>query len=132
MYTQVRGFLNVDSIGYKDNYYEILNKLDKAKFDFENDDDIEIDRKWVCENTTCCIGANSSVFLFIGTELKNYDNPAMAWLKYLLDYFPNAEGIISFQYEEEEFSTLYFICHGEIVGSEISKFKTFGYGNEYN
>ena len=109
MYTQVRGWLNIDSIGYGDERLIKAEKLlEQAKEDFENDNTLvdydgdKLARKWVCHNTTLVEGGNGSLFLFFGTELKNYGNPAKAWIEYLIKYFPNAEGRIDFQCEEEE------------------------------
>jgi hypothetical protein len=108
MYTQVRGWLNVDSIGC-DNLGEIQSKLEQAKEYFESDatlkdsDNDTLERKWVCHDTIANGGGNGSVYIFFGTELKNYGNPAYEWIKFLLKYFPNAEGRIDFQYEEENY-----------------------------
>jgi hypothetical protein len=100
MYTQIRGWLNLGGLVSKDELAELQTRLNTAKEDFENSD-IEVDRKWVCDDTIIHYGGNGSVFLFFGTELKNYGNPAYEWIKYLLPYFPSAEGRIDFQYEEE-------------------------------
>lgn len=103
MYTQVRGWLNVDSIGKYggENLSRIKVLLEVAKENFKSDTTIDADRKWVSDDTVVFSGANNSTYLFIGTELKNYDDDAEKWIKYLIDYFPNAEGRIDFQYEEE-------------------------------
>lgn len=134
MYTQVRGWLNVDSISYdKDygskNYLEIKYILDNAKLDFMKSD---IPRSWVCKHTTLHVGGNGSVFLFIGTELKNYGNPTLEWLKFLIKRFPNAEGSVDFQYEEDEYSTTYFIREGQIRGITQCPHASKGYGNIYD
>jgi hypothetical protein len=137
MYTQVRGWLNVDSIGdYEGNRYkEILSRLEKAKQDFQSDELIKVDRKWVCENTIAYKGGNGSVFLFFGTELKNYDNPAYRWVEYLIKYFPNAEGRIDFCYEEEyigESQSRYLLIRdGQIIKDDYTETWTNGYGNTF-
>jgi len=100
MYTQVRGWLNVNSIGNREQFVEVQTKLETAKEDFKNSD-IDADRKWVCEDTVAHMGSNGVSFLFFGTELKNYTREAEKWIAFLLKYFPNAEGRIDFQYEEE-------------------------------
>ena len=134
MYTQIRGWLNVDSIGYPENYIDICRKLERAKEDFENDETIKVDRKWVCHGTIVYQGGNGSVYLFIGTELKNYGNPAKIWIEYLLNYFPNAEGSIDFQYEESNIGDSTYrllIYKGQIIKEEDVKVWCYGYGNSY-
>ena len=76
MYTQVRGWLNIDSIGYGDERLIKAEKLlEQAKEDFENDNTLvdyygdKLARKWVCHDTTLVEGGNGSLFLFFGTEL---------------------------------------------------------------
>ena len=74
MYTQIRGWLNVDSIGdyHGERFEKISLKLERVKKDFKSND-MDLDRKWVANDTIIHKGANGSVFLFMGTELKNYD-----------------------------------------------------------
>ena len=141
MYTQVRGWLNVDSIGdYKcERYKKICQLLKKAQNDFENDNTIldvdgePLERKWVCRDTIVHKGGNGSVYLFFGTELKNYGNPAYHWVVYLLKYFPNAEGRIDFCYEEEyigeDKSRYLLIRDGKIIEDGYTTTWTKGYGN---
>ena len=157
MYTQVRGWLNVDSIGHAGNLLKITEQLHKAQDDFENDKSQELDRKWVCRDTIANQGGNGSVYLFFGTELKDYSSSAYKWIKYLLKYFPTAEGRMDFQYEEERYweninlnvETQYEInpyYKGELEGSEsryllirkgkvrkdgITRTWCEGYGNMY-
>lgn len=140
MYTQVRGWLNVDSVSY-DGENILQNRLDEAKKSF-----LEVgkcDRKWVCDDTILHIGANGSAFLFFGTELKNYTRDAEEWIEHLITFFDNAEGRIDFQYEEEciggEIAYDGTICNNEsdyweIYKGEITKKSTCktwckGYGN---
>lgn len=129
MYTQVRGWLNVDSIGCGENFIEIQEKVEILKEKFKSE--CTIDRTWVCEDTIVHTGGNGSVFIFIGTELKNYGNPAMAWLEFLVKEFPNAEGSVDFQYEEYDFSSVYYIRNGEISKPVECPYPTRGYGNMY-
>lgn len=161
MYTQIRGWLNVDSIGYN-NLGEIQSKLEQAKDDFEADttlkdcDNDTLDRKWVCHDTIANGGGNGSAYIFFGTELKNYGNPAYEWIKFLLKYFPNAEGRIDFQYEEENYwedinldvdnndltrsqldccigdeSRYLLIRDGKIIKDDYTRTWCKGYGNMY-
>lgn len=133
MYTQVRGWLNVDSIGYN-NFYKLERRLEQAKEDFEYDNTITVERKWVCHDTHIHQGANGSVYIFFGTELKNYNNPARIWIEYLLNYFPNAEGSIDFQYEESNIGDNTYrllIYKGQIIKEEDVEVWCYGYGNSY-
>lgn len=135
MYTQIRGWLNIDSIGYGDERFRDLERqLEKAKEHFLEDDTITVDRKWVCHDTHIHNGCNGSVYIFFGTELKNYGNPAKIWIEYLLNYFPNAEGSIDFQYEELGIGdTTYrlLIYKGQIIKEEDVEAWCYGYGNLY-
>lgn len=101
MYTQIRGWLNVNSIGDAKEFQGIKERLETAQEDFKNSD-VDADRKWICQDTVAHMGGNGSAFLFFGTELKNYTKEAEKWIEFLLKYFPNAEGRIDFQYEGEE------------------------------
>ncbi len=95
MYTQIRGWLCVKSIG-------ALNdgpaRLKTAQDTFVK----KCERPWVKENTWFHQGSNGACWLFIGVEYKNYDDSFDLWLKHLLIYFPQAEGRIDYQYEECE------------------------------
>ncbi|MBT2759969.1 hypothetical protein [Paenibacillus sp. ISL-20] len=135
MYTQVRGWLNIDSISHGQNEQSIINKLHKAREEF-----LESDyhcRKWVSHDTIIHFGGNGSAFLFFGTELKNYDDDAETWIKYLLDSFPNSEGRVDFQYETEEYSDddskskYWLIREGKIIEEGHNKTWCKGYGNSF-
>jgi len=134
MYTQIRGWLNVDSIGdYNgNNFKEIERKLLSAQEGFQRDITIKSDRRWVCHNTYAHKGGNGSTYIFFGTELKNYDSDAEQWIKYLLDFFPNAEGRIDFQYEEDEHTHYYWlIAKGKVIKEDLEEIYCEGYGNMY-
>ena len=69
MYTQVRGWLNIDSIGYgNDRLIKAEKLLEQAKEDFENDNTLveyngdKLARKWVCPDRTLEEGGNGSLF----------------------------------------------------------------------
>lgn len=135
MYTQVRGWLNVDSISYGGkNISEIKNKLEEAQITFQS---VHNGRSWVSEDTIIHAGSNGSVFIFFGTELKNYDEDAESWIKHLIKYFPNAEGRIDFQYETEKYfeegskSKYWLIREGVVVTSSTDDTWCYGYGNSY-
>ena len=134
MYTQIRGWLNVDSIGDYNgkNKSEIERKLLSAQEGFQRDVTIEVDRKWVCEDTILHSGSNGCTYIFFGTELKNYGNPAEQWINYLLDFFSNAEGRIDFQYEEDSDQHKYWIISkGKLVKEDYEDIYCEGYGNMY-
>lgn len=131
MYTQIRGWLNVDSIAYKNE--DKINKIfNSAKEEFESRDDL--DRKWVCEDTIIHFGGNGSAWIFIGTEMKNYDNSMNEWINTIIKYFPNAEGRIDYQYEldDKESGSRYLLIHnGKIIKDGICEPWCIGYGNMF-
>lgn len=141
MYTQVRGWLNIVSVGdyYQSQYIKAEERLEKAKREFQTDDTImelynnePLERKWVCEDTYIHGGGNGSAYIFIGTELKNYGNPAEVWIKYLLKYFPNAEGRMDFQYEKDKDECKYWlIANGKIIKESVNPVWCKGYGNDF-
>lgn len=139
MYTQVRGWLNVDSIGFNGEE-KLERQLMEAKESFKRS--AKCDRKWVCEDTILHIGGNGSAYLFFGTELKNYDRAAEEWIEHLLTFFDNAEGRIDFQYEEEcvggedygtgivnDKSTYWEIYQGKVTKIDKCDCWCEGYGN---
>ncbi len=132
MYTQVRGWLNVDSIGSIENKNKLKELLVKAKEEYEQIEDL--DRKWVCDDTVLHFGGNGSAYLFIGTELKNYDDSVDEWVKTLIKTFPNSEGRIDFQYElddEDSGSRFILVRNGKIIKDDIGETWCYGYGNMY-
>lgn len=128
-YTQVRGWLNVDSISTS-SHVELQRHLFEVRRAFK---ETNVPRSWVSEDTCITLGANGSKFIFIGTEMKNYDDVAEEWIKFLLPYFPNAEGRIDFQTEREEpgetTSKYWLIYKGEIVEEGRCVTWCKGYGN---
>lgn len=137
MYTQIRGWLNVDSIGKDENIAIFENRLKEAQSTFLNDDTIldvnneKLERKWVCNDTYIHSGGNGSSYIFFGTELKNYGCPAEIWIKYLLKHFSNAEGRIDFQYEGDDICgkcKFWNVYRGEITEGYCDVWCE-GYGN---
>lgn len=130
MYTQARGWLNVFSIGREEHGSNAEYNLQEAKHTFKaNYPNI---RNWVCEDTVCHQGGNGSVYLFFGTELKNYNEDAQKWIEHLLTYFPSAEGRIDFQYEEVDFgdeTPCWLIYNGEVIKKGKTTAWCKGYGN---
>lgn len=133
MYTQVRGWLNVDSIAYGAAHFDHVQRTLRDAQDSYGDN--APGRSWVCRNTIAAQGGNGSIFLFFGTELKNYDDDAERWIEYLLQYFPGAEGRIDFQYEEENCddtdstSKYWLIRGGKVIERNRCKTWCKGYGN---
>ena len=139
MYTQIRGWLNIDSIGNGTSINVLERKLRSAQEGFQRDitlvdtyDGTPLERRWVCEHTYIHGGGNGSAFIFFGTELKNYGQPAEQWIKYLLNFFPNAEGRIDFQYEEDYEECKYWLIHkGTVIKEDYNPIWCEGYGNMY-
>lgn len=132
MYTQIRGWLNVDSIGKRKNREKLERLLTIAKEEYNQREDL--DRKWVCNDTILHFGGNGSAYLFIGTELKKYDDSVDEWIKALIKTFPNSEGRIDFQYEEDDENTgsrYILIRDGKIMKDDIGETWCCGYGNMY-
>lgn len=128
MYTQVRGWLNVDSMGFN-NEPLLRKRLSDAINSFQ---DKHVGRAWVCNDTVLHIGANGSAFIFFGTELKNYNSDAEAWIEHLITFFPNAEGRVDFQYEEDEsVCKCWLIAKGSIENSYLNDVWCVGYGNKF-
>lgn len=129
MYTQCRGWLNIDSISYmKDKISAFENLLREAQEKFVETQD---GRTFVCYDTWIHEGSNGSTFIFFGTELKNYDRDFERWVEFLLKYFPNAEGRLDIQYEEDDIfgkTTYLEICEGRIA-EKTCKTWCKGYGN---
>lgn len=133
MYTQVRGWLNVRSMGWGqlDALEERFERVKEQYLSEHNTDRQDI----VVENTHFKIGFNGSAFIFIGTELKNYEEDAEVWLKFLINEFATSEGVICFQSELEEpqddgtkFNTVWIVSGGEI-SEEFQAMPFNGYGN---
>lgn len=131
MYTQCRGWLNVNSIG--DGYNKKLNeRLEIAKQEFIKQHEKDIYSSWVCKDTFFHTGGNGSAFIFFGTELKNYNHSAEEWIIFILSYFRSAEGCIFFQYEEDEGeNTIRVIGKGKIIDKRRQVLPFEGYGNMY-
>ncbi len=82
-------------------------------------------------DTRLHVGSNNSTYIFIGTELKNYNDDAEKWLEFLISKFYNAEGRIMFQYEENEtLNKVWTISNGQIE-EKFEHFNFKGYGNMF-
>lgn len=134
MYTQVRGWLNIGSIG-SHNLTQVLSTLNQAREEFRTLNKDKLDRLWVCEDCMGSSGSNGSAWIFIGSEHKNYDDSMDEWIKHLLKAFPTAEGRIDWQYEEEDpkdrksTSRYLLIYRGKIIDDNLCPTWCEGYGN---
>ena len=131
MYTQIRGWLNINSIGSK---MLLKNEVTfkKAQLEFSLLSEDKGERKWVCEDTIIYTGSNCSQWIFIGSEYKNYDKSMDNWIDLLLKFFPMAEGRIDYQYEEEHIggkSRYLLIRGGTIIKDSYCETWCIGYGN---
>lgn len=126
MYTQVRGILCCNSIGQHANK-DVQVTLDELQKKFKQRNNI--DRPWVCEFTKLVSGGNSSEFLIITLEFKNYCNSIDEWIKYLVKNIM-CEGRIEFQYEECEKGDLgkVLLVKNSVIAEESYRVHTFGYG----
>jgi hypothetical protein len=53
--------------------------------------------RWVCEDTTLCMGGNTN-WLFIGTNADfDISHDAITWIQFLLQYFEKTEGRVDIQ-----------------------------------
>ena len=100
MYTSVRGWLQW--YDWETKHEDKEARLEAARQEYfatypEN-------RTWLPEGTflapKCFNGEN---FIFIGCDLKNYDDDYNCWLPILCKHFPTASGRIDCQYEEQYF-----------------------------
>lgn len=96
MYTQYRGFLCIASLS-DEKYDELVARFESLKENFLKDESNE--RPWVCKDSCIHCGSNGSVWIFIGSEHKNYDDSMENWIKILVKNF-NCEGRIERHYEE--------------------------------
>lgn len=135
MYTQARGWLNIDSIGLPETFFEIQAKLQSTIDEYQEKQITS--RSWVSDNTIAARGGNGSTYIFFGIELKNYSDDAEEWIKYLIARFPSAEGRIDFQYETEDYrdeeskSKYWLIRDGMVIESGRCDTWCKGYGNSY-
>ena len=138
MYTQGRGWLNVNSIGNDKRNDRIQQVFDEMKQNF-----IGNGRDWIAEDLTLNFGSNGSAWIFLGTELKNYNNEIESLIRHVISYFPNAEGRFDIQHEKVDPNIqdngydfymepdYYLIYKGSIVESGTCRPWCHGYGNMY-
>jgi len=128
MYTQFRGVLCLSSIGQGGTLVEAETKFKTLREAYKTT--TENSRAWVADwDTHIHAGSNASIWIFIGSEHKNYDESMMDWIKLLVSSF-HCEGRIEIQYEEEypgDTQRVLKITPGKI--EEIREVAhTYGYG----
>ena len=129
MFTQVRGWLNINSISadkadkVKETYYKAVEEYSSKERTPR--------QEFVMQDTRLYIGSNNSTYIFIGTELKNYDTDAEKWLEFLISKFYNADGHIMFQYEEDETLNKIWIVSNGKINEKFEDFDFKGYGNMF-
>ncbi len=130
MYTQVRGWLCIDSIGYSTLDLEIEQRIINVKKDF-----LKLELRQVQDSLVLHEGGNGSKYLFFGTELENYSYDCEEFLKILIKYFPNCEGRIDFQYEEdtdyESYESKVWKVSKGVITELFEKTHCYGYGLDF-
>lgn len=96
MYTHCRGFIE---LGYDtidtDKFNDLMSKAEEIS-----------PRSHFCIcSTTFNIGSNGMPYIFIGGELKNYDDDWNIFIKFLLQNLSVIDHHIETQYEEDDFWT---------------------------
>ncbi len=131
MYTQYRGWLCLDSIcGENEEKAKAALAATQATFNERKD----ISRPWVCNDAWIHSGGNGSLWLFIGTEHKDYDESMDEWIKTVVALFPNCEGRIDVQYEETskgEETPVYLVDKGTILKTEQPATTSEAYGLDF-
>lgn len=130
MYTQYRGWLCLDSIN-GENEPQAVAVLEQARANFKKREDLS--RTWVSDDCWIHSGSNGSLWLFFGTEHKDYDDSMEAWIRHVVAVFPKAEGRIDVQYEEVypgENTHCFLVKAGEIAKAPVKAW-TEGYGLDF-
>lgn len=128
-FTQVRGWLNIDSIGCEERAGETKSIFEEAKRDYLISGNTSRAMFVIQDTILQTDMGNGSAFIFIGTELKNYENDAEEWIKYLISKFDSAEGAIYFRKEEESTEKVWIIFKGELYREDLICLPFEGYGN---
>lgn len=127
MYTQYRGALCLGSIGTV-SYPDLLADFTRLQEAFLLTTE-ENSRSWVCQDSHLLQGSNGSIWLFIGSEHKDYDDSMKNWIELIWKTF-RCEGTIEAQYENADPQgkvTVYTITPDEI-SKESRVFPYEGYG----
>lgn len=93
MYTHCRGWISIKDIEFKRKDFDKLMK---------QAEDISERSNQCVSSTIFNIGFNFSPYIFIGGEIKNYDNDWNMFLNFLLDNLKCYEYNIQTRYEEDE------------------------------
>lgn len=131
MYTQVRGWFCLDSIGDEENFRDAEARLQQAKDNLLADPDQV--RGWIGDDVSVRQGGNDTLWLFVGMEFKNYNQDVDLLVKHLRQVFPGMEGRLDLQYEEVEAGdqTCTWLINRDGIQKESVTAWTYGYGLDY-
>jgi len=93
MYTECRGWIKLKDIDITE-----INISEKLK----NAENISERSNQCLSSTTYNIGFNWSPYIFIGGEIKNYDDDWNKYIKFIFDNFEVEDYSIQTRYEEDE------------------------------
>lgn len=127
MYTQFRGHLCVGSIGTV-NATDARARFEALQAAFRLREDVT--RHWVCEDSHMIPGSNGSLWIFFGSEHKNYGECMDKWILEIVATF-RCEGRIEVQYEEEgpgEDSIRVLYVSGGLISEKREPTHCEGYG----
>lgn len=127
MYTKFSIDLNVNSILLSDEKeFQIDESLRRVK---EKAKMLPNREQWVAFSLNAVSGLNNCVNIYGHGEIKNYNNEIMTVVKLLVEEFPEAEGIVYYQYEEHKSPSIMLVSHGNIQTMVIFDTEFEGYGN---
>ena len=61
-----------------------------------------------------------TIFVFIGTQIKNYSNSAEKFIREFVGDFPDSEGMVLFRLEDDECEKVWTIRNGVISESKFN------------
>jgi hypothetical protein len=95
--TRIAGWLDVG----QNLFISYESRLEDARNTFKCENQKKTIKRWICEDTTLCVGGDT-LWLFIGTSSdSNISHDATTWIQFLLQYFEKAEGKIDIQEIED-------------------------------
>lgn len=101
MYTHVRGWIRLNN-----KIWNIEEERDRIVFILERAKDISPRSEQCVTSTVWNMGSNMESYLFIGGEIKNYDNDWNKFIQFLKDNLDINEMKLEMKYEEDEVWTL--------------------------
>ncbi len=100
MYTHVRGWINVDLSDNLDLYGSSHDAHDKFRDIMKRAENISPRSSQCVFSTTFNVGFNFECYIFIGGEVKDYDNDWKTYLQFLKSNFKINEMRLEMKYEE--------------------------------